>query len=210
MSRQAGRLAQIGLYCDCYALCLPLVPLVWGPRWTLLSVGGVHFFGMFVGRVCVFGVWRLGGCLLGPWLLPTLARGTSQTPGWLFCCWCRGGAAHCSLCCFLCLKRQFGGFLVFLAFSAPFFRIYFLGLLKPTWFWWCGVAHDWKRVIPGRLYSPRCSGGSPLFPVLSFVTVGHWVIGRPRNGSGGGLLELLLWRFLGFPVLTLPMVHSAQ
>ena len=30
--------------------------------------------------------------------------------------------------------RQFGGFLVFLAFTAPFFRIYFLGLLKPAWF----------------------------------------------------------------------------
>ena len=37
-----------------------------GPRWTLLSVGGVHFSGLIVGRVCVFGVWRLGECLLGP------------------------------------------------------------------------------------------------------------------------------------------------
>ena len=49
-----------------------------------------------------------------------------------------------------------------------------------------------------------------MFPVLSFVTVGHWVIGRPRNGSGGGLLELLLCRFLGFLVLALLTVHSAQ
>ena len=49
-----------------------------------------------------------------------------------------------------------------------------------------------------------------MFPVLSFVTVGHWVIGRPRNRSGGGLLELPLYRFLGFLVLALPMVHSAQ
>ena len=49
-----------------------------------------------------------------------------------------------------------------------------------------------------------------MFPILSFVPVGRWVIGRPRNGSVGGLLELLLFRFLGFPVLTLPMVHSAQ
>ena len=55
----------------------------------------------------------------------------------------------------------------------------------------------------------RCCGGSPLFPVFSFVTVGHWVIGRPRKGSRGGLLELPLCRFLGFPVLALPMVHSA-
>ena len=49
-----------------------------------------------------------------------------------------------------------------------------------------------------------------MFPVLSFVTVGHWVIGRPRNGSGGGLLELLLYRFLGVLVLALLTVHSAQ
>ena len=56
----------------------------------------------------------------------------------------------------------------------------------------------------------RCCGGSPLFPVLSFVTFGRWVIGRPRNGSGGGLLELPLYCFLRFLVLALPMVHSAQ
>ena len=49
-----------------------------------------------------------------------------------------------------------------------------------------------------------------MFPVLSFVTVGRWVIGRPRNGSGGGLLELPLYYLLGFLVLTLPVVHSAQ
>ena len=94
---------------------------------------------MFVVRVCMFGVWRLGGYLLGPWLLPTLAQGTSQTPGYvIYIVGAVGAAAHCSLCCFLCLSRQFGGFLVFLAFSAPFFRIYFLWLLKPAWFWWCG------------------------------------------------------------------------
>ena len=49
-----------------------------------------------------------------------------------------------------------------------------------------------------------------MFPVLSFVTVGRWVIGRPRNGSGGGLLELPLYRFLGLLVLALLTVHSAQ
>ena len=59
-------------------------------------------------------------------------------------------------------------------------------------------------------FGSRCCGGSPLFPVLSFVTVGHWVIGRPRNGSGGGQLKLSLYRFLGFLVMALPMVHSAQ
>ena len=49
-----------------------------------------------------------------------------------------------------------------------------------------------------------------MFPVLSFVAVGRSVIGGPRNGSRGGLLELLLYRFLGFLVLALLTVHSAQ
>ena len=48
------------------------------------------------------------------------------------------------------------------------------------------------------------------FPVLSVVTVGHWVIGRLTNGPGGGLLDLLLCRFLRFLVLALLTVHSAQ
>ena len=30
-------------------------------------------------------------------------------------------------------------------------------------------------------FGSRYCGGSPLFPVLSFVTVGHWVIGRPEK-----------------------------
>ena len=55
-------------------------------------------------------------------------------------------------------------------------------------------------------FGSRCCGGSLLFPVLSFVTVGRWVIGRPKNGSGGGLLELPLYRFLGFLVLALPII----
>ena len=59
-------------------------------------------------------------------------------------------------------------------------------------------------------FGSQCCGGSPLFPVLSFVTVGHWGIGRPRNESRVGQLELLLCRFLGFLVLTLLTVHSAQ
>ena len=63
---------------------------------------------------------------------------------------------------------------------------------------------------PGWAISSRCCGGSSLFPGLSFVTVGCWVIGRPRNGSGGGLPELLLYHFLGFLVLALLTVHSAQ
>ena len=59
-------------------------------------------------------------------------------------------------------------------------------------------------------FGSQCCGGSPLFPVLSFVTVGCWVIGRPRNGSRGGLLELPLYRLLEFLILALPTVHSAQ
>ena len=46
--------------------------------------------------------------------------------------------------------------------------------------------------------------------VISFVTVGRWVIGRPLNGSRWSLLKLFLWYFLGFLVLVLPSVHSAH
>ena len=49
-----------------------------------------------------------------------------------------------------------------------------------------------------------------MFPVLSFVSVGCWTIGRPQSGCGGGLLELLLYFLSGFLVLALPTVHSAQ
>ena len=59
-------------------------------------------------------------------------------------------------------------------------------------------------------FGSECCGGSPLFLVFSFVAVGHWVIERPRNGSGGGLLELPVYHLLWFLVLALPMVHSAQ
>ena len=48
------------------------------------------------------------------------------------------------------------------------------------------------------------------FPVLSFVTVGHWVIRRPQNGSEEGLLKLLLYRSPEFVTLARPTVHSAQ
>ena len=54
-----------------------------------------------------------------------------------------------------------------------------------------------------------CCGGCLSF-VLSFVTVGRWVIGRPLNGSRWSLLELFLWGFLGFLVLVLLTVHFAQ
>ena len=57
--------------------------------------------------------------------------------------------------------------------------------------WWAGVVED------------------VLF-VLSFVAVGHWVIGRPLDGSCWSLLELRLWCFQGFLVPVLPTGHSAQ
>ena len=58
--------------------------------------------------------------------------------------------------------------------------------------WWAGVVED------------------VLSFVVSFVTVGLWVIERPLNGSCWSLLELFLLGFSGFLVLVLPTVHSAQ
>ena len=209
MSRRAGWLAQIGLYDDCYALCLPLCLLGLGSQvGTSVGRGCLLFGDVCRSRLCV-GVWRLGDCLLGPWLLPTWHGGH---PGLLVVCvvGATGAAARVSfVVSFVCEAVR--GFLCFPCIFCPLlFRIYFLGLLKPAWFWWCGGAHCLKRVIPGGLCSSRCCGGSPLFPVLSCVTVGHWVIGRPRNRSRGGLPELLVYRFLGFLVLALLTVHSAQ
>ena len=96
--------------------------------------------------------------------------------------------------------------LSFLPLSFGFISLDFLSPLGPGGMGGNNAAGGLSRVGFGS----RCCGRSPLFPVLSFVTVGHWVIGRPSNGSRGGLLELPLYRFLGFLVLALPMVHSAQ
>ena len=102
-----------------------------------------------------------------------------------------------------------GGFLVFLEFLPLFFQFISLHFLSPL-----GPGGVGGNTAGGGLsrvgFGSRCCDGSPLFPVLSLVTVGHWMIGRPRNGSGGGLLELPLYRFLGFLVLALPMVYSTQ
>ena len=199
MSRQAGWLAQIDLYGDCYALCLPLCFLgLDGPRWTLLSVGGVPLCwgGLCRLRLCV------GGLAIGRMSIrghSFFLLGTGDIPdSWLFVLLVPREPPLMFPLLFPLFVRQFGGFLVFLTFSAPFFLDLFpwasqARLVLVVW-----GAHCWKRVIPGGLYSSRCCRGSPLFPVLSFVAVGRWVIGRPRNGSGGGLLELLLYRFRGF------------
>ena len=90
------------------------------------------------------------------------------------------------LCSFLCLPFSFG-FVVSLGDFIPVGSADVVGHR-----YWAGVVED------------VCCF------VLSFVTVGHWVIGRPLNGSCWSLLELVLWCFLGFLVLVLPTVHSAQ
>ena len=78
----------------------------------------------------------------------------------------------------------------------------------PAWFWRCGGQYCWKRVIPGGLPARNVVQDLLGCPVLSFVTVGRCLIGRPRNALGGGLLELLLCRSLNHPVLAPPTVHS--
>ena len=121
-------------------------------RWTLLSVGGVP---LLSGRICRshLGVWGLamGNKAIQDCGFFLFGTGVSQTP----CC--------CCLCCLCRLGRRsllyslafvglaVRGFLVFLEFSAPFFRIYFHGLLKSAWSWRCGGQHCWGRVIPGGL-----------------------------------------------------------
>ena len=112
--------------------------------------------------------------------------------------------------CLLCLYVQSGGFLVFLALCAPFSSNLFswtsqVRLVLVVW----GAAlleKGYPKWTPAR----NVKKDLLCLAVLSFVTVGHWVIRRPHNGSGRGLLELLLCRSLEFVVLALPMVHSAH
>ena len=124
-----------------------------------------------------------------------------------------GAAARCFFCYFFCFVRQFGGFLVFLAFC-PFFRFCsFLGpvLCPQALVAWGGIAAGGGLCRVGSLCGVReCLGGPSLFPVLPFVTVGRWVIGRPRNGSEEVCLSCLCIACWGFLVLTLLTVHSAQ
>ena len=150
---------------------------------------------MFVGLA-------IGGISIRAVASSYLAQGTSQTSGCLlFVVGTARAAPHCFLCSLLCFVWQFGGFLNFLAFC-PFFR--FCSFLEPVLcpqalVEWRGITGGGDLYWVGSLQGVcECLGGSPLFPILSFVTVGHWVIGRPRNGSRGGLLQLLLYRFLGF------------
>ena len=95
MSRQAGWLAQIGLYDDCYALCLPLCLLgLGGPRWTLLSVEGVPLCwgSLCRSRLCVRSL-AIGGMSIEGHSFFLL--GTGDIPDSWFCVvGATGAAAH--------------------------------------------------------------------------------------------------------------------
>ena len=103
-----------------------------------------------------------------------------------------------------------GGFLVSFVFALSFgFVISLCLILSPL-----GL-RAWEGVA-GGLGSPRGNFTAVhvvedflCYLVLCFITVSHWVIGRPPNGSCWSLLELFLWCFLGFLVLVLPMIYSA-
>ena len=154
MSWRAGWLAQIGLYDDCYALCLPLVSqVVGGP------VGG-HFCRSEVfyycrgwlcwSRLCVWGL-AMGNKPIRDCGFFLFGTGVSQTPCCCCLCWLCRLSRRSLLYSLAFVGLAVGGFLVFLEFAAPFFRIYFLGLLKSAWSWQCGGQHCRGRVIPGGL-----------------------------------------------------------
>ena len=126
------------------------------------------------------------------------------------CVVCVDWSCRSLLCSLAFVGLAVGGFLVFLELFLPLsFAFISLDFLSPL-----GPGSVGGNTAGGGLsrvgFGSRCCGGSPLFPVLSFVTVGHWIIGRPRNGSVGCLLELPLCHLLEFLVLTLLRVHSAQ
>ena len=138
-----------------------------------------------------------------------LARGYLRLLVVVVCAVCAGGAAarcYIPLRLWVWLSGVSLFSLSFLPLSFGFISMDFLSPLGPGGVGGNTAGGGLSRVGFG---SQRC-GGSPLFSVVSFVTVGHWVIGRPRNGSIGGLLELPLYLLLEFLVLALPTVHSAQ
>ena len=125
MSRQAGWLAQCGLYGDCYALCLPLCLFGFrSPVNASVGRGCLLCRGCFVGRVCVFWGLAIGGMSIGAIASSYLARGTSRTPGYFVLLVPREPPLMFPLL-FPLLVRRFGGFFAFLAFSAPFFSVLF-------------------------------------------------------------------------------------
>ena len=110
----------------------------------------------------------------GLWFLPVWYRGIPDSMLLLLLnCWCRWEPPLVVSFVF-CVRS--GCFPVFLAFGALFLRIYFLVFLKSAWSWQFG-GNTAGRGLSLVGSDSRCCGGSPLFPVLSFVTVGHWVIG---------------------------------
>ena len=93
--------------------------------------GCLLYRGCFVGRVWVFWGLAIGGMSIGAIASSYLARGTSQAPG---CCvvGAAGAAAHCSLCCFLCIEWAVWGFPYFPSVFCPLlFGFISLGFLRP-------------------------------------------------------------------------------
>ena len=108
MSWQAGWLVQIGLYDDCYALCLPLCLLgPGGSRWVLLSVGGVLLcWGSLCQSRLSASSLAIGRMSIGAIASSYLARGH---PGLLVVCvvGATGAAAHVSfIVSFVCEAVQ--------------------------------------------------------------------------------------------------------
>ena len=113
----------------------------------------------------------------GLWFLP-VGMWESQTPCCCCCCIVRDGWTHRSLLLLFGVWGQVVS-LFSLRFVPLSFGIYFLEILKPAWFWRCGGQHYWKRVILGGLPAHNVVEDVLCYPVLSFVTVGYCVIGRP-------------------------------
>ena len=116
-----------------------------------------------------------------------------------------GATAHC----FLHLGVLAGVSLFSFHFVHLFWFHFSLGFLSPLGLGGVGgntVGRGLSQVGSGS----QCCGGSPLIPGFSFITLGHWVVRMPRNGSSGSLLELLLYRSLRSLVLALSTVHSVQ
>ena len=154
MSRQAGWLAQCGLYGDCYTLCLPLC--LFGFRSQVVTSVGRRC-STLSGRICRSRLCVLGS---GDWEIVYWGHGFSLL-------WHGGHPRLLVVWSMLLVPREpplivpfvvsfvrvgsLGVSLFSLSFLPLPFRICFLGLLKSAWSWRCGGQHCWGRVIPGGL-----------------------------------------------------------
>ena len=175
MSWQVGWLAQIGLYDDCYALCLPLVySVVGGPRGGYFCRSGVlYYIGEgFVGRVCVFGSGNGEQTYPGLWFLPVWHGGIPDSLLLLVVFLVPFGAAtHC----FFYFVCAVGGFLVFLEFGFFFRFCSFLGLLKLAGSGGVGGHRCWGRLMPVGLLP----GSLRMFGGISFVSCSFFCYSWP-------------------------------